>query len=62
MSAPVITHVEQTPAVTSLRSKDLLGIADMAPDEISPGDRSAMPSRSFRLSAVTAGFSSTGVT
>jgi len=35
MSPPVITHVEQTPAVTSLRSKDLLGIADMAPDEIS---------------------------
>jgi aspartate carbamoyltransferase catalytic subunit len=35
MSPPVITHVEQTPAVTSLRSKDLLGIADLAPDEIS---------------------------
>jgi aspartate carbamoyltransferase catalytic subunit len=35
MSAPVITHVDETPAVTSLRSKDLLGIADLAPDEIS---------------------------
>ncbi|MBI2828693.1 MAG: aspartate carbamoyltransferase catalytic subunit [Acidobacteria bacterium] len=35
MSAPVITHVDETPAVTSLRRKDLLGIADLAPDEIS---------------------------
>ena len=34
MSAPVITHVDETPAVTSLRRKDLLGIADLAPDEI----------------------------
>ena len=35
MSAPVITPVESTPAVTSLRRKDLLGIADLKPDEIS---------------------------
>ena len=35
MSAPVVTHVTEIPAVTSLRSKDLLGIADLAPDEIS---------------------------
>ena len=35
MSAPVITRVDDTPAVTSLRRKDLLGIADLAPDEIS---------------------------
>jgi aspartate carbamoyltransferase catalytic subunit len=34
MSAPVSTDLE-TPAVTSLRRKDLLGIADLAPDEIS---------------------------
>jgi len=34
MSAPVITSVDETPAVTSLRRKDLLGISDMAPDEI----------------------------
>ena len=34
MSAPVRTDLE-TPAVTSLRRKDLLGIADLAPDEIS---------------------------
>ena len=34
MSAPVFTHVDETPAVTSLRRKDLLGIADLAPDEI----------------------------
>jgi aspartate carbamoyltransferase catalytic subunit len=34
MSAPVITRVDETPAVTSLRRKDLLGIADMAADEI----------------------------
>jgi aspartate carbamoyltransferase catalytic subunit len=31
MSAPVITHVDETPAVTSLRSRNLLGIADLAP-------------------------------
>src|SRR5687768_16854910 len=35
MSAPVITKVDEAPAVTSLRRKDLLGIADMAADEIS---------------------------
>jgi aspartate carbamoyltransferase catalytic subunit len=35
MNAPVITRVNETPAVTSLRSKDLLGIADLAPEEIS---------------------------
>ena len=35
MSAPVITHVDETPAVTALRSKDLLGIADLSPVEIS---------------------------
>jgi aspartate carbamoyltransferase catalytic subunit len=34
MSAPVITRVDETPAVTSLRRKDLLGIADMAAAEI----------------------------
>jgi aspartate carbamoyltransferase catalytic subunit len=34
MSAPVITKVDETPAVTSLRRKDLLGIADLAADEI----------------------------
>ena len=34
MSAPVITHADETPAVTSLRSKNLLGIADLEPDEI----------------------------
>ena len=35
MSAPVTTQVDDTPAVTSLRRKDLLGIADLAPEEIS---------------------------
>ncbi len=35
MSAPVITHVDEIKAVTALRRKDLLGIADLAPDEIS---------------------------
>ena len=35
MSAPVTTQLEATPAVTSLRSKDLLGIAELTPDEIS---------------------------
>ena len=35
MSAPVTTHVEDARAVTALRSKDLLGIADLAPEEIS---------------------------
>ena len=34
MSAPVITTVDETRAVTSLRRKDLLGISDMTPDEI----------------------------
>ena len=35
MSGPVIARVDETLAVTSLRSKDLLGIADLAPEEIS---------------------------
>src|SRR5688572_1937258 len=35
MSAPVITRVDDTPAVTSLRRKDLLGIADLTAPEIS---------------------------
>ena len=35
MSAPVTTQLDATPAVTSLRSKDLLGIADLSPEEIS---------------------------
>jgi aspartate carbamoyltransferase catalytic subunit len=35
MSAPVSTEVEATPAATSLRSKNLLGIADLHPGEIS---------------------------
>jgi aspartate carbamoyltransferase catalytic subunit len=35
MSAPVITRVDDVPAVTSLRRKDLLGIADLGADEIS---------------------------
>src|SRR5687767_6604769 len=34
MSAPVITRVDETPAVTSLRRKDLLGISDMTAEEI----------------------------
>jgi aspartate carbamoyltransferase catalytic subunit len=34
MSAPVITKVDEIPAISSLRRKDLLGIADMAADEI----------------------------
>ena len=34
MSAPVITKVDDTPALTSLRRKDLLGIADLGVDEI----------------------------
>lgn len=35
MSASVTTHVEEAPALTALRRKDLLGIADLAPEEIS---------------------------
>ena len=35
MSVPVIAPADETPAATGLRSKDLLGIADLAPDEIS---------------------------
>jgi aspartate carbamoyltransferase catalytic subunit len=35
MSGPVIARVDETLAVTSLRSKNLLGIADLAPEEIS---------------------------
>jgi aspartate carbamoyltransferase catalytic subunit len=35
MSAPAITRTDDPPALTSLRRKDLLGIADLAPDEIS---------------------------
>ena len=34
MSAPVTAHVDETRAVTSLRRKDLLGIADLSPAEI----------------------------
>ena len=34
MTPPVTTHVDEKPAVTSLRRKDLLGIADLSPDEI----------------------------
>ena len=34
MSSPVIPHVDDKPAVTSLRRKDLLGIADLTPEEI----------------------------
>ena len=34
MSASVTTHVEEAAAVTALRRKDLLGISDLAPDEI----------------------------
>ena len=34
MSAPVTTHVDEKPAITSLRHKDLLGIADLSPEEI----------------------------
>ena len=34
MSSPVIPHVDEEPAVTSLRRKDLLGIADLTPEEI----------------------------
>ena len=34
MTAPVITRVDERPAVTSLRRKDLLGIADLSPAEI----------------------------
>ena len=34
MTAPV-THVDEKPAVTGLRRKDLLGIADLSPGEIS---------------------------
>jgi aspartate carbamoyltransferase catalytic subunit len=35
MSAPVTTHVDEKPGVTSLRRKDLLGISDLSPEEIS---------------------------
>ncbi len=35
MSVPVIAPGNKTPAPTALRSKDLLSIADLAPDEIS---------------------------
>jgi len=35
MSAPVTTHVEEAPALTALRRKHLLGIADLTPEEIS---------------------------
>ena len=34
MTPPVTTHIDEKPAVTSLRRKDLLGIADLSPDEI----------------------------
>ncbi|PYR80190.1 MAG: aspartate carbamoyltransferase [Acidobacteria bacterium] len=32
--SPTTVHVDQQPAATALRSKDLLGIADLTPDEI----------------------------
>jgi len=35
MSAPVTTRVEEAPPLTALRRKDLLGIADLTPEEIS---------------------------
>jgi aspartate carbamoyltransferase catalytic subunit len=35
VSAPVRPDVDAVPTVTALRHKDLLGIADLAPDEIS---------------------------
>ncbi|MBM3819356.1 MAG: aspartate carbamoyltransferase catalytic subunit [Acidimicrobiia bacterium] len=35
MSAPVSTPVDEQPGVTSLRRKDLLGISDLSPEEIS---------------------------
>jgi aspartate carbamoyltransferase catalytic subunit len=35
MNAPVTTRVEEATPVTALRRKDLLGIADMSPEEIS---------------------------
>jgi aspartate carbamoyltransferase catalytic subunit len=35
MSAPVTTRLEEATPVTALRRKDLLGIADMSPEEIS---------------------------
>ncbi len=34
MSSVTVHHVDRKPAVTTLRSKDLLGIADLTPDEI----------------------------
>ena len=34
MSAPATTRVDETPTLTSLRRKDLLGIADLSPAEI----------------------------
>jgi aspartate carbamoyltransferase catalytic subunit len=34
MSSPVTTHVDEKPAVTALRRKDLLGIADLSREEI----------------------------
>jgi aspartate carbamoyltransferase catalytic subunit len=35
MSTPVTTSVDEKPGVTSLRRKDLLGISDLSPEEIS---------------------------
>ena len=35
MSAPVTMRVEEAPPLTALRRKDLLGIADLTPEEIS---------------------------
>ena len=35
MSVPIIAPANETPAATALRGKDLLSIADLAPDEIS---------------------------
>ena len=35
MSVPVLAQPGETSSVTTLRSKDLLGIADLTPEEIS---------------------------
>ena len=35
MSVPVLAQLGETPSLTALRSKDLLGIADLTPEEIS---------------------------
>ena len=58
MSATV-HDIDQRPAVTSLRSKDLLGISDLTPDEITlildttdaMKEIASRPSRRFRRCA-----------